>query len=134
MWYWAIAVATMVVVCLALNAMRYAADGAYGTSAHVNLSMWDHFLLDVNPEDVRVAGLTGFPLPLRVSVEQLRDLGHARKRRSGSDLSLPSVEDPWGHPVIVEFLAEAPQLRWRVRSHVGRSFVGAWIDKTITLP
>ena len=134
MWYCAIAVAAIVVVCLALNTMRYAADGAHGTSAHVNLSRWNHFLLEVSPEDVRAAGLTGLPLPLRVSAEQLRELGHSRQRRSGSDISLPCVEDPWGHPVIVELLAEAPRLRWRVTSPVGRSFVGAWIDKTITLP
>ena len=134
MWYWTIAVVAIVVVCLVLNAMRWAADGAPGTIAHINLSKWNHFLTDVSPEDVSAAGLTRSPLPLRVSAEQLRELGHARQRRSGCDIPLPDVKDPWGHPVIVELLTEAPQLRWRVRSRVGRSFFGAWIDKTITFP
>jgi hypothetical protein len=134
MWNWAIAVSALVVVCLVLNAMRYVTDGVHGTTAHINLNLWNHLLYNVNSEDVRAAGLMGYPLPLRMSAEQLRELVSSCQRRSGSDNSLPDLQDPWGHPVLVELLAQAPELRWRVTTRVGRSFFGAWIDKTIILP
>jgi hypothetical protein len=134
MFFYILAASGIVLVCLALNAMRCVTDGVYGTTAHVNLSKWNHFLSNVSSEDVRAAGLTGLPLPLRVPAELLRELGRSRQRRGGYGSSLPCCEDPWGHPVIVELPAEVPELRWRVTSQVGRSFFGAWIPSTINLP
>jgi hypothetical protein len=134
MFYYILAASVLVLACLALNFMRYVTDGVYGTSAHVNLSLWNHFLSNVSSEDVRAAGLTGLPLPLRVPAERLRELGPSLQRRLGYDLSMPSCEDPWGNPLIVELLAEVPKPGWRVTTRVGRSFFGAWIVKTMDLP
>jgi hypothetical protein len=128
--YVIIAVVAATIVCLLLNAMRYGSDAARGTSAHVNLYLWRTSLAKLQIEDICAAGIAESPLPLRLSREKLEELARVWCQRSGSQLSLPDLDDPWGCPVLIELVSQRPKPRWRVRSRIGRSFFGFWWDKT----